>query len=194
MGNGNVKLEIYLYCNELQLGNAVVLYSDGTRYRPAIAVVKHLKTFLPAVQRVLVLGTGLGSMVRVLHSKGYDPEFTLVEYDKVILQWAMETLDELKNTKIEPVCADAQVFMQKHNAQYDLVFIDIFNERVVPDFVTTREFLMRCRECLTPGGRLAFNYIVNDMAKWEETVRVFSEVFPGHTVVSHQVNRIFVTV
>ncbi len=192
-GSSNFALQLYLYCNQFQLGNAEILYSDGDRYRPAIAAVKHLKAFLPSVKKVLVLGTGLGSMVRVLHSKGYKLQYTLVEYDKMVLQWAMETLDELQGVQLEPVCADAKIFMAKNNALYDLVFIDIFIGRVVPDFVAAEAFLQQCKNSLAPGGRLAFNYIINDMQQWEDVQRVFASVFPDHTVVKHEVNRVFIT-
>ena len=193
MGSSNFVLDLYLYCNQFQLGNGEILYSDGDRYRPAIATVRHLKSFLPSVQKVLVLGTGLGSMVRILHGKGCNPQYTLVEYDKVVLQWAMETLEELQGVQLTPVCVDAREFMAKNNTRYDLVFIDIFIGRVVPDFVTTEAFLRQCKASLTEKGRLAFNYIINDMGKWAEMQQVFASVVPNYTVVNHEVTRIFIT-
>ncbi|MCW3122223.1 MAG: spermine synthase [Flavipsychrobacter sp.] len=132
-------------------------------------------------------------MVRVLYSKGYTPRYTLVEYDKVVLQWAVELLDEIKDVRLDPVCADAKDFMAGNTASYDLIFVDVFIGRVVPDFVTTREFLRQCRQALAPNGRLAFNYIINDMEQWQDTQRIFTELFPVHTVVKHEVNRIFIT-
>ena len=193
MGSSNFAMQLYLYCNRYQLGNEEILYSDGDKYRPAIAVARHLKTFLPTVSSVLVLGTGLGSMVRVLYGLGYYPRYTLVEYDKVVLQWAMELLDELNGVNLDPVCADAKDFMAKNTVRYDLIFIDIFIGRVVPDFVTDPQFLKQCKAALAPNGRLAFNYIINDMDKWAQTQQAFTELFPGHKVVNHEVNRIFIT-
>jgi spermidine synthase len=193
VGETNIKLEIYLYCNQLQLGNDDILYSDGKRYRPAVVAVNELKPFLPTVKRVLVLGTGLGSIVRIVRRKGYDPQFTLVEMDKVILKWAVEFLEADCPSQIEPVCSDAKVFMGKNKAQYDLIFIDVFSGRIVPDFAVSTEFLTQCRNSLAPGGRLAFNYIINDNAKWGSLQRVFADVFPKHRVVEHQINRIFIT-
>lgn len=148
---------------------------------------------MPAVKKVLVLGTGLCSIVRIMHAKGFDPDFTLVEYDEQILQLAVKYLSMDFPAKINPVCADAMIFMEKNTARYDLVFIDIFIGRIVPDFVTTSAFLERCRESLAPNGRLAFNYIINDTQKWEQARLNFSEIFPGHKIIDHDINRIFIT-
>jgi spermidine synthase len=193
VGEAGIKLELYLYCNQLQLGNDDILYSDGKRYRPAVVAVNYLKPFLPGVKSVLVLGTGLGSMVRVMSSKGFTPKFTLVESDKEILKWAVELLAYDCPSEVAPVCGDAKAFMAKNEAKYGLVFIDIFIGRLVPDFVTTAEFLKQCRDSLAPGGRLAFNYIINDKRQWESVQEVFSAIFPNHKIVDHQINRIFIT-
>ncbi len=132
-------------------------------------------------------------MVYVLRGKGYTPAFTLVEKDKVVLRMAME-LFEATNTQasIDPVCSDAQAFMEHNKAAYDLVFIDVFMGRAVPEFVTTREFLSLCKASLSPHGRLAFNYIINDEQEWENVQQVFTSVFPEHKVLDHGINRIMV--
>jgi spermidine synthase len=193
VGAGDAKFDVFLYCNQLQLGNAEILYSDGKRYKPAAVVINKLKSFLPTVNNVLVLGTGLGSIVRIVRSKGYDPDFTLVEQDKEILKCAVEFLAEDCPARINPVCSDAQAYMQKNTAKYDLIFIDIFIGRVVPDFVTTPSFLALCRNSLSPGGRLAFNYIINEDAKWQTAQATFAATFPEHKVINDGINRLFIT-
>jgi spermidine synthase len=131
--------------------------------------------------------------VRVLHSKGCDPRFTLVENDKVVLEWALECLDEKKNPGIEPVCIDAQLFMLRNTAKYDLIFIDVFTGRIVPTFVTTPLFLEQCRNSLNAGGRIVLNYIINDDDQWKAVSDTFSTVFPRHHMLSLHINRILIT-
>lgn len=191
-GTINTSLEIYLYRNRLQLTTPDACYSDGDHYTPAVSAVKYLKPFLPSVNNVLALGTGLGSIVHVLARYGFHPAFTLVENDKTVLSWAMELM-EGNSTKLEPVCADAMVFMEKNKARYDLVFIDIFMGRVVPVFVTTPAFLRYCRNSLAPGGRLVFNYIVNDSEEWESVLQTFEGIFPGYHMINSGINRILIS-
>jgi len=82
--------------------------------------------------------------------------------------------------------------MADHSAKYDLVFIDIFNGRVVPGFVTSAVFLQQCRECVAPGGHVAFNYIINDQQQWESVKNTCSVVFPGYQVIDLGINRIII--
>ena len=145
------------------------------------------------MKTVLVLGTGLGSVVYIFRSMGADPVFTLVEMDKVVLQIAMELFETSSiRAKIEPVRNDALAFMEHNKAKYDLVFLDVFSGRAVPEFVTTHGFLTLCRESIAPGGHLAFNYIINDQQEWEKVLSVFAAVFPQHTVLDYGINRILV--
>ncbi|MGC9983744.1 MAG: hypothetical protein ABSF35_08945 [Polyangia bacterium] len=186
-------LELLLYRNQFQLLTAGALYSDGDRYFPAVAVARHLREFLPAAKSVLVLGSGLGSIVHVMRTRGYDPRFTLVEKDKTVLGWALEILGEGNSSRIEPVCDDAESFMAQNGRKYDLVFVDVFKGRAVPDFVTTPLFLKQCRDSLAVGGVLAFNYIEGDKHKWEDVRALLAGVFPGCQVVSRGDSRILIS-
>ena len=191
-GSVNPYLELMLYQNRLQLATADALYSDGNNYRPVNATIRHLKSVMPEVKNVLALGTGLGSLVQIINSKGYQPQFTLVEYDKVVLQWALEFMHKDAAAKTEAVCMDANLFMARNSRKFDLVFIDIFNSRVVPDFVTTPLFLGRCRDSLNPGGHVAFNFMIDDPVKWLNAQEVFGSVFEKHTILDLGINRVMI--
>jgi len=191
-GAENSYLEILLYQNRLQLATDDALYSDGDKYVPAVTAVSNLKSFLPYIKTVLVLGAGLCSMVHVIRRKEFDPYFTLVEKDKVVLEWAMEFLEPNGPHKTQPICNDAQVFMRSNTSMYDFVFVDVFKGRVVPQFVITEEFLRQCRNSLSPGGHIAFNYIVNDANEWEDVKKTFSSVFPGNKIIQSGANRILI--
>lgn len=186
----NPVLELVLVSGRFQLATREAYYSDGDKYEPAIITCRHFAAMLPSLKSVLVLGTGLGSIVEVMRSFGGNPEFTLVEKDKVVLQWAMELAAE--DMTVHPVCEDAGDFILRDTAKYDFIFVDIFNGRHVPPFVTSKLFLSRVRARLADNGRLALNYIINDAGQWEDMNLHFSDVFPGHKVLEQRENRIFV--
>lgn len=167
------------------------MYSDGRKYMPAITVREHFRYFLPQVKRVLVLGGGMASMVHVLHEKGFEPQFTIVETNKTIMEWAIEFTPSHMLSRIEPVCDDAANFMSSNHRQYDLIFIDVFIGRVVPDFIISESFLLQCRQAMAPGGHIALNYIINNIADWQIASQSFANVFPSHTVADKGENRIF---
>ncbi len=189
----NLQLEVLLYRGRFQLATGDALYSDGAHYTPALTAVRSLRKHMPAVKSVLIMGAGLGSMVQVVKKKGYNPRFTLVEIDKVVLRLAMDFLTNATDAVVEPVCADAMDFMRDNKNKFDLIFIDIFDSRTVPDFATSTEFLTQCRNSLTPGGNLAFNYIVNDDRKWAQAQKTFAAIFPDHKIIESSINRILVT-
>ena len=191
-GAVNGLLELLLYRNRLQLATADALYSDGTNYKPVNETIRHLKSSVPGISSVLALGTGLGSIVQIMRHNGYHPHFTLIENDKLVLQWALEFMDPRKTSQITPLCLDARVFMNRNTDKYDLIFIDIFNGRVVPPFVTTTQFLSSCRKSLTPGGHVAFNYMIDDPTHWLNTQDVFESVFPQHIILDLGINRVFI--
>lgn len=188
----NPHLEVLLYHDRLQLATSDALYSDGKYYTPAIAVVNYLKSFCPNMQSVLLLGVGLGSMVDVVASKGYSPAFTLVEKDKVVLRMALDYLQKWPLLQFEPMVEDAEVFMQRNTKQYDLVFVDIFNSREVPKFVSTLEFLSNCRDSMAKGGKVALNYIISNNDNWKHLQANFRMVFPTVHVINSDINRILI--
>jgi spermidine synthase len=190
-GDVNEQMEVLLYRNRLRLAATNALYSDDIRYRPAIIAVDRISHELPNVKSVLLLGSGLGSLVKVMLRKGYAPHFTLVEYDKVVLRWALEFLQP-DVVQIDAICADAADFMEKNTTTYDFIFVDIFNDMEVPSFVTTQHFLRLCRRSLSPGGYLALNYIANDADEWRTTMQNMQAVFPGNELVTDGVNRVFI--
>lgn len=189
-GKENPFLELLYYRGQYQLATKDALYSDGDRYTPLKIAFKHIGTGLNNISNVLVLGTGLASAVHILSKKGYSPAYTLVEHDSLILQWALELLPEDSN--VTSVCADAQKYMTDHNTQYDMVIVDIFNSRNVPEFVTTHQFMTQCRNCINKEGYFVFNYIIQNMEDWQPIDTILREVFPQCYYIDDGINRIVV--
>jgi spermidine synthase len=183
-------IELFLYQGRLQLATRDALYSDGVRYLPAKELYRYFNADLPLVEHVLVLGTGLASIVHVFAEKGYKPHFTLVETDKQIQKWAMEYAPEGAN--LDPICADAGGYVESCNRKFDLIFIDIFNGRCVPPFVFSDQFLNSCKDLLEPDGHIAMNYMVNDWNEWLLVQRLFGSIFPGFEVLKRGENRLLV--
>lgn len=187
----NPLLELYAYRGRHQLATFDAVYSDGQQYTPLNIGYKQISTHLPKVKNVLVLGTGLGSAVQIMAKMGYAPDFTLIEYDNTILNWAMELMPKY-NGNIKPVCADAKQYMAANMQTYDLVIIDIFNSRVVPPFVTSQEFLTQCRNSINHGGHLIMNYIVQQNEEWHPIDAILRSVFSKCYCVDNSINRIII--
>ncbi|MBL7682258.1 MAG: fused MFS/spermidine synthase [Flavipsychrobacter sp.] len=188
----NEVLDLLYYCNRFQLSTHDAMYSDGDKYRPLMIAFTHIGSALADMKDVLVLGTGLGSAANILYNKGYKPQYTFVEYDSTILQWAMKVLPKEVSDKSNPIHMDAAVYIETCGKQYNLLITDIFNSRVVPAFVTTEKFLKQCRRCIMPGGYFVLNYIVLQNTDWQAAEQVIRSVFPNITVLQNGINRIVV--
>lgn len=188
----NPVLDLLYYQGRWQLATADALYSDGTHYRPLIAAFNALKPFLPQLKKVLVLGTGLGSAVQILNKQGYHPAFTLVELDQKVLRLAMELMQEGAAKNITPVCADAKDFLQDDDQIYDLLIVDVFNGRTVPEFVLSAAFLSNCKVRLATGGHLALNYMVNKPGDEYKAKAALEAAFGKVKELSFGINRVYI--
>lgn len=159
----NAHVELLYFRGRYMLATEDAIYSDGDKYRPLLAAFAEpgIARRLPSVHNVLVLGTGLASAVHILHKRGLWPQFTLVEIDKLILDWAVEFLPAGIKDRVRAVRSDAFEFIRSDTGQYDLVIVDIFFGRKVPAEVIGEAFLMQCRERLQPDGALILNYMLD---------------------------------
>jgi spermidine synthase len=152
-----------------------------------------MKSRLPRIQSVLVLGAGLGSTVDVLRRFGAQPHVTLVELDRVVAHWAQEVLQEKDKPRVRIIVDDAQSFVTRDQTLYDLVIVDVFNGRAAAPFVTRQEFLAACKRRVRIGGSFLLNYMQNDDSPpWEETFRHIEEVFPAARTLAFGPNRVVV--
>jgi spermidine synthase len=190
-GKDNSLLELCLYKGQYQLGTTDALYSDGRRYRPVLLAVDKIGHKLSGVKSVLALGAGIGSVIQVLSDKGYHPQYTLVDIDNTVLQWAKDVLDDT-GEDIKTICTDADEFMERNKDSFDMLLVDVFNGMVVPFFVTTEAFLQKCRQALKPGGPFVKNYMVYDRKEWQEALKIIGHYFPQYEVHLLDGNRIVI--
>jgi len=194
-GGQNKFLEFILYRNQWQLATEDALYSDGTRYEPFRVAFKNVSPeSLQSAEDCLVLGTGLGSIVQILSKKhSCNPNYTLVEYDEDILHWAMESLAAMGIGNLTPYFGYAEEFVKeaRQNA-YDLICIDIFTGREVPQQFTQPEFLVATRRLLRPGGTWIMNYIMNDNRETMQFLGNVKSIFPEMDIIEKNQNMILI--
>lgn len=185
-------LDLYLHRNQWLLATEDAWYSNGKRYRPLLTAFKQIKEELVAAHHVLVLGTGLASAVHILEDMGFHPTYTLVDIDKAVLDLAIELMPGHNLSRIQPVCVDAQLFMQKNKKQYPLIVCDVFMGRDVPGFVSSAAFLEQCKRGLQPGGHFILNYLEKNESLYREVCLLMDRVFSGYKCIEFGINKIFV--
>lgn len=100
-------------------------------------------------KNVLVFGVGGGLVFKHFPQS----EITAVDIDGAIIKIATEYFGVRNVTLIE---RDARVF--DTDKKFDLVIVDLYIGNDVPEFATTKNFLLRCERFLKEGGRMIINY------------------------------------
>lgn len=186
------ELELFLYQNQWQLETPDAVYSEGTRYRPVTESLKLIKEKMHSVNQALVLGCGLGSMVHIVNKKGFFPYFTLVDSDPEILNLAHVAFSESQKPFIKTVCCDAVLFIERSKEKYDLIFIDVFIGRKVPEHISEAGFVEKCRMSLNEGGIIIFNFMLNDPDDILRFEQLRSVSLAGAAIVKFGINRVMV--
>ena len=187
-GKTSPELKLYRFRGRWQLEAHSALYSDGAAYTPLLKAFRQLRTKISHSQNMLVLGAGLGSVISVLeHLKLPVPETILVDIDPAVIALGQQLQP---HPRVRWLCADAEEYTREPSPVYDLLVLDIFQDREVPQFVQRTAFLERCAAMLAPEGVLIFNYIINDEADWELLQEKLRPIFTPIEIIPIQINRV----
>lgn len=170
----NPELTVSLDRGRLQLLSGDAIYSWDDLYKNFLIAFDRLKMDDRTIEDVLVLGLGLGSVPYMLE-KVYHCKYcyTAVEWDETVAELAAKyTLSRL-SSPIDVVIADAEVFVQVTEEQYDMIVVDIFEDDLTPPQFETEDFLLDCDDLLRPGGLLLFNRLHGGSA----AIRTITERF-----------------
>jgi spermidine synthase len=82
-----------------------------------------------------------------------------VEIDPAVTRVAYRFFGLPRDTNIRTINEDARWYVMRARGEYDIVFIDAFNDLSVPYHLTTRELTQQLRARLAPDGALVANVI-----------------------------------
>ncbi len=122
----------------------------------------HITRDIP-VHSVLVLGVGGGTIIRLLKFLYPHAQITAVDIDETILYIARKHfhLDGIDGVTL--VAGDAQKYVavesRKATSFYDLVIVDIFVGRHIPQFAYSEPFLRDIKKIMRKNSRLIINFL-----------------------------------
>ncbi|MEO1261577.1 MAG: hypothetical protein AAFZ15_22420 [Bacteroidota bacterium] len=167
------------YC--LSTPNAI--YSYGDLYDNFYKAFQQINIKSLALDEVLVLGFGLGSVPYMLE-KSFQKKctYTGVELDETIVRWATDyILDELESP-VQLIISDAAIFTEISQQKFDLIAMDIFIDNEIPAQFESIAFLENLDSMLKEGGRLMYNRLALqdiDRKHTEDFFKTrFKSVFP----------------
>lgn len=178
--NLNPNLSVVISRGRFQLLAGKAIYSWDDLYHNFTIALQDLdrRKLIGREGDVLLLGLGLAAIPYIFEKViGRNYAFTAVELDEVVAGLAARyTLPRLKNS-MEIITADASVFVQVTEQEYDFVIVDVFEDDYTPASLETDDFLLDCMECLRPGGILLFNRLHGGEENKKKTKVFFEETF-----------------
>ncbi len=156
------KLTLQLFCNQYMLSTREAVYSFGTFYTPFRKSFAYLKKEIKHCDSFLLLGTGLGSALKILQTKyNVYPKAVLVDNDKDIIDMSMNYMNLNSKKNVSWKYTDALSYMQNTTENFDLIGIDVFKDTLMPKDFKQASFFELCQSRLNKDGYCIFNMILN---------------------------------
>ncbi|MGL5111353.1 MAG: spermidine synthase [Flavobacterium sp.] len=158
-------IEVTWANGELIMDSENTNYSYGSLQRILrIGLLKIGFTKIQSMKNILVLGVAGGSVIKTLVDEiGYKGRIEGVDIDPEIIKVANSyfLLDTIPNLTIH--IQDAFEYVLKCNEQYNLIIIDVFQDKEMPRFLFEKFFINPTTTLLRPDGFVLFNtMILND--------------------------------
>ena len=116
------------------------------------------KIYFDQQSDILVLGMGGGSVLHSLRKRfNHKGAITAVEIDPVIVDIAINEFQIKTLDDIEIICTNGLQYIKESPATYDLIILDIFMDRTVPEELFYEENWERLHKCLNNKGTVLFN-------------------------------------
>jgi spermidine synthase len=156
------KLVLQLFCNQFMLSTEDAVYSFGTFYTPFRKSFALIKDDIQNCNRFLLLGTGLGSALKILQKKYLIfPDAVLVDNDKDILELSMKFMDLNEKKNVEWIYNDAITYLKSNAPKFNLIGIDLFRGTLLSNDFKQASFFELCKLKLETSGICIFNMILN---------------------------------
>ena len=126
--------------------------------------------------RVLMLGLGGGTGVKLLTTKFGLVAIDAVEIDPLMVELAKKYLD-LKEKNVNIVVEDALKFVKEARYKYDLICVDLFSRGGVAVGAESKHFFQTLKGLLNEGGVVAINKLFTTHEDLQNYVSFLKQVF-----------------
>jgi len=192
----NKTLNVVLSQGRIRLDSENATYSFEDKYRTFHTSFQNTKMADKRLDKILVLGLGLGS-IPIMLEKSFDQnlhKIVGVELDPEVINLAEKYMPAELVAKSEFICEDASIFQT--DQQFDLVAFDVFLDDETPASFRSKNYLLRLKKSLNSEGLIFYNTLkythdldMQSKGFYEET---FKKVFPSAFTIETNGNRMLV--
>lgn len=157
-----------------------------TPHRLELSNLEHMMSvllFMPAPQRILMLGTAAGSLLHFLRHHYPKAQITAVDIDKYLVGKLLQ-LDILPaaDDHLSYHYADAADYIRQCRQSYDLVLVDVFDGARSPAWLLTNSSIRQLHKLVCERGALAFNLLIDSDHDFRQFYRELRQQFHQQTL------------
>ncbi|MGB4102164.1 MAG: fused MFS/spermidine synthase [Alphaproteobacteria bacterium] len=127
----------------------------------------------PDPKQVLMIGLGGGTLPTTLAKLYPEAVIDSVDIDPAVIKVAEKYFNFRIGEKQRAYAEDGRVFVKRalqEGRRYDLILLDAFSAPVIPEHMTTQEFLTEVKGILAPHGAYAVNTVPREVMYDHESV------------------------
>ena len=174
----NPELTVMLDRGRVQLLSSDAIYSWDDLYHNFTRAFDAIQPEKRNYSEVLILGLGLGSVPYILEKKHRQKyHYTAVEWDEAVVTLADKYTFSRLESSVETITADAAVFVEICEEDFDMVIVDLFEGTRIPGVFEKNDFLQHCAGLVRPGGILLVNRLSRTQFDKVGTQRYYEDVF-----------------
>lgn len=157
-------LEVTMYLGRCHLDAPGANYSFGSLHRTFQKAFRKAGLRKNGFSSVLVLGYGAGSVETILRKEyAFSGKLVGVEKDPVVLDLYYRYFHTAYERNTRLIQADALDFLKSNQETYDLVIVDLYIDKEVPEVFETDEFLDLLAKAMSKEhSQVFFNKMVFD--------------------------------
>ena len=110
-------------------------------------------------KKILILGVAGGTVIHILSRLFPKAQMIGVDIDSVMIEIGKRYFGLSGIPHLSLVTADANAYIHKSQKKFDLIIVDVYVARDLPDFLRERKFLRAIRTRLASGGYVLINYL-----------------------------------
>ncbi len=187
----NQNLEVTWNNGQLVLDSKNTNFSFGSLERVMQIGLRTIgKEKITSYHSVLVLGVGGGSILKLLQDEfQFNRKIIGIELDPKVITIANRFFGLNKRDNIEIYNTDASIFVKETTLTFDLIVIDIFQDKKMPDFLFSESFMNDLRKILSEKGCILFNSIVTLSTEFERNKK-YHDLVSSHFTTLQKLSKV----
>jgi spermidine synthase len=127
----------------------------------------------------LFVGLGAGAMPRYFNRYYPDTAVDVVEIDPDIFEVAKKYFHFKETPVLKVHLSDGRIFIKRSRKEFDMIFLDAYQNDYIPFHLTTKEFLQEVKGRLRKGGVVVSNITSPFKNKFfDSMIETYNQVFP----------------